>query len=59
MDIEDDETLEVYVEECLEHLADIENDLLAIEKNGGYNVIQAEDGMEACRSPPCSLWRYL
>jgi len=34
MDIEDDETLEVYVEECLEHLADIENDLLAIEEAG-------------------------
>jgi two-component system chemotaxis sensor kinase CheA len=30
----DDETLKMYVEESLEHLADIENDLLAIEEGG-------------------------
>ncbi|MBW1676389.1 MAG: Hpt domain-containing protein [Deltaproteobacteria bacterium] len=32
--MEDDEILHSYVEESLEHLADIENDLLAIEKAG-------------------------
>ncbi|HCF05099.1 MAG TPA: hybrid sensor histidine kinase/response regulator, partial [Desulfomicrobiaceae bacterium] len=30
----DDETLGMYVEEAMEHLADIENDLLAIEQAG-------------------------
>ncbi|NLD35406.1 MAG: response regulator [Desulfatiglans sp.] len=34
MSMQDDETLRLYVEESLEHLADIENDLLAIEKDG-------------------------
>ena len=34
MSIQDDETLRLYVEESLEHLADIENDLLAIEEAG-------------------------
>ena len=34
MSIQDDETLRLYVEESLEHLADIENDLLAIESAG-------------------------
>ena len=34
MDIQTDENLQLYVEECLEHLADIENDLLAIEQAG-------------------------
>ena len=34
MTIEDDETLQMYVEESQEHLADIENDLLAIEQAG-------------------------
>ena len=34
MSIQDDETLRLYVEESIEHLADIENDLLAIEKAG-------------------------
>ena len=34
MSIIDDETLRLYVEESLEHLADIENDLLAIEGAG-------------------------
>jgi len=34
MSMEDDEILHSYVEESLEHLADIENDLLAIEKAG-------------------------
>ena len=34
MSIENDETLQMYVEESQEHLADIENDLLAIEQNG-------------------------
>ena len=34
MSIEDDETLQMYVEESREHLADIENDLLAIEDSG-------------------------
>ncbi|GAH73897.1 unnamed protein product, partial [marine sediment metagenome] len=34
MAIGDDETLRMYVEESLEHLADIENDLLAIEEAG-------------------------
>ena len=34
MNIEDDETLQIYIEESLEHLADIENDFLAIEENG-------------------------
>ena len=30
MDIEDDEILQGFIEESLEHLADIENDLLAM-----------------------------
>ena len=34
MTIQDDETLQMYLEESLEHLADIENDFLAIEENG-------------------------
>ncbi|MBF0101619.1 MAG: chemotaxis protein CheW [Desulfobacterales bacterium] len=34
MMFEDDETLRMYVEECLEHLSEIENDLLAIEEAG-------------------------
>ncbi len=34
MSIENDETLQIYIEESLEHLADIENDFLAIEENG-------------------------
>ena len=34
MGIQDDETLQMYVEESLEHLADIENDFLAIEEAG-------------------------
>ncbi|MBN1904124.1 MAG: chemotaxis protein CheW [Deltaproteobacteria bacterium] len=34
MSIQDDETLRLYVEESIEHLADIENDLLTIEKDG-------------------------
>ncbi|MDY6970823.1 MAG: chemotaxis protein CheW [Thermodesulfobacteriota bacterium] len=34
MSIEDDETLQVYIDESLEHLADIENDFLAIEGAG-------------------------
>jgi two-component system, chemotaxis family, sensor kinase CheA len=34
MSIQDDETLQMYLEESLDHLADIENDLLAIEENG-------------------------
>ena len=34
MSIENDETLQVYIEESLEHLADIENDFLAIEETG-------------------------
>lgn len=34
MDIQDDETLQVYIEESLEHLSDIENDFLAIEEAG-------------------------
>lgn len=34
MSIEDDEILQGFIEESLEHLADIENDLLAIEENG-------------------------
>ena len=34
MSIIDDETLRLYVEESLEHLSDIENDLLAIEGEG-------------------------
>ncbi|PID77043.1 MAG: hybrid sensor histidine kinase/response regulator [Deltaproteobacteria bacterium] len=37
MQIEDDEILQGFVEESLEHLADIENDLLAIEE-GGANI---------------------
>ena len=32
--IEDDDTLQMYIEESYEHLEDIENDLLAIEKAG-------------------------
>ncbi|EKD34236.1 MAG: hypothetical protein ACD_75C02423G0012 [uncultured bacterium] len=34
MDIEDDEILQGFIEESLEHLADIEHDLLAIEEAG-------------------------
>ena len=34
MQIEDDEILQGFIEESLEHLADIENDLLAIEEAG-------------------------
>ncbi len=34
MQIEDDEILQGFIEESLEHLADIENDLLEIEENG-------------------------
>ena len=34
MSFQDDETLRLYVEESIEHLADIENDLLAIEEAG-------------------------
>ncbi len=34
MQIEDDEILQGFIEESLEHLADIENDLLTIEENG-------------------------
>ncbi|MGD9159013.1 MAG: chemotaxis protein CheW [Desulfobacteraceae bacterium] len=34
MSIQDDETLRLYVEESIEHLADIENDLLTIENAG-------------------------
>ncbi len=34
MTIQDDETLQMYLEESLEHLADIENDFLTIEENG-------------------------
>lgn len=37
MSIEDDEILQGFIEESLEHLADIENDLLAIEE-GGENI---------------------
>jgi len=34
MSIENDEILQLYIEESLEHLADIENDFLAIEEAG-------------------------
>ena len=34
MSIEDDEILQGFIEESLEHLADIENDLLAVEEGG-------------------------
>ncbi len=34
MSIEIDETMQIYIEESLEHLADIENDFLAIEEAG-------------------------
>ena len=34
MSSEDDEILQAFIEESVEHLADIENDLLAIEKRG-------------------------
>ncbi len=34
MTIQDDETLQMYLEESIEHLADIETDLLAIEEDG-------------------------
>ncbi len=37
MEFEDDEILQGFIEESLEHLADIENDLLAIEE-GGANI---------------------
>ncbi|HKK90698.1 MAG TPA: chemotaxis protein CheA, partial [Desulfobacteraceae bacterium] len=35
---EDDETLQMYIEESLEHLSDIENDLLTIEGTSGGDV---------------------
>jgi two-component system chemotaxis sensor kinase CheA len=34
MPIQDDETLQMYLEESLDHLSDIENDFLTIEENG-------------------------
>ncbi len=34
MSIQDDETLQMYLEESLDHLSDIENDFLAIEEDG-------------------------
>jgi two-component system, chemotaxis family, sensor kinase CheA len=34
MSIQDDETLQMYLEESLDHLSNIENDFLAIEENG-------------------------
>ena len=34
MSMQDDETLQIYLEESIEHLADIEGDLLAIEQGG-------------------------
>ena len=34
MTIENDETLQIFIEESIEHLADIENDFLAIEEAG-------------------------
>jgi two-component system, chemotaxis family, sensor kinase CheA len=34
MSFQEDETLKLYVEESLEHLSNIENDLLAIESAG-------------------------
>ncbi len=34
MSIQDDETLQMYLEESIDHLSDIENDLLAIEADG-------------------------
>jgi two-component system, chemotaxis family, sensor kinase CheA len=34
MSIQDDETLQMYLEESLDHLSNIENDLLAIEEDG-------------------------
>ena len=34
MSIQDDETLQMYLEESLDHISDIENDLLAIEEDG-------------------------
>ena len=34
MTIQDDETLQMYLEESIEHLADIETDLLSIEEAG-------------------------
>ena len=34
MSIQDDETLQMYLEESLDHLSDIENDFLTIEENG-------------------------
>lgn len=37
MEFEDDEILQGFIEESLEHLADIENDLLAVEE-GGANI---------------------
>ena len=36
MTIQTDENLQLYIEESLEHLADIENDLLAIEEAGAH-----------------------
>ncbi len=41
MSIEDDEILQGFIEESLEHLADIENDLLAIEDGGPALVATA------------------
>ena len=38
MTIQDDETLQMYLEESIEHLADIENDLLAIEEKERMQV---------------------
>ena len=34
MIFDDDETIQMYVEESLEHLGDIENDLLSMEESG-------------------------
>ena len=57
MSIQEDETLRLYVEESVGHLADIENDLLSIEeqreialsmlKKLGYSVSSASSGEEA------------
>lgn len=40
MDAKEAETLQVYIEESLEHLADIEQDLLQIERNGAEIEIE-------------------
>ena len=37
MSLENDDTVQLFIEESLEHLADVENDLLAIEE-GGANL---------------------